>query len=235
MSSTNLPVPTGYSDWLRELKSRIQGARQRALLAANAEQIALYHHLGCEILGRRDRDGWGAKVVERLASDLRDAFPDMRGFSVSNLKYMRFFAQECPSRRFGQQSADQLPWFHIVTLITKITDPELRAWYAQAAIEQAWTRETLTGQIESRLHLRQGAAVTNFERRLPGPSSASNDGVGAGASREDRFGLDVFAPEGGTDAHPQKSSPNHLGAGGMLLSGSSGDTECGNHHGGPRR
>ena len=167
MSSTNLPVPTGYADWLRELKSRIQGARQRALLAANAEQIALYHHLGCEILGRRDRDGWGAKVVERLASDLRDAFPDMRGFSVSNLKYMRFFAQECPSRRFGQQSADQLPWFHIVTLITKITDPELRAWYAQAAVEQAWTRGTLTGQIESRLHLRQGAAVTNFERRLP--------------------------------------------------------------------
>ncbi len=167
MSSTNLPVPTGYADWLRELKSRIQGARQRALLAANAEQIALYHHIGRELLDRRDRDGWGAKVVERLASDLRDAFPDMRGFSVRNLKYMRHFAQECPDLRIGQQSAAQLPWFHVITLITKLADPAQRAWYAQAAVEQAWTRGTLTGQIESRLHLRQGAAVTNFERRLP--------------------------------------------------------------------
>jgi predicted nuclease of restriction endonuclease-like (RecB) superfamily len=167
VTHAHLPIPPGYADWLRDLKHRIQGARQRALLAANAEQIRLYHDIGRELLERRDRDGWGAKVVDRLSSDLREAFPDMRGFSTSNLKYMRSFAQECPNRQFGQQSADQLPWFHVVTLITKLADPALRAWYAEAAVGRAWSRETLGRQIASRLHVRQGAAVTNFEQRLP--------------------------------------------------------------------
>ncbi len=167
MTGANLPVPAGYSDWLRDLKLRIQGARQRALLAANAEQLQLYHHIGRELLDRRDRDGWGAKVVDRLAQDLRDAFPEMKGLSASNLKYMRFFAQECPERQFGQQSADQLPWFHIVALITKLSDPAMRAWYARAAVERSWSREALLGQIRAGAHLRQGTAVTNFERRLP--------------------------------------------------------------------
>jgi len=62
--------------------------------------------------------GWGAEVIDRLARDLKAAFPDMRGWSSSSLKYMRFFAQHCPEWRFGQQAADQLPWFHIVTLLT---------------------------------------------------------------------------------------------------------------------
>jgi predicted nuclease of restriction endonuclease-like (RecB) superfamily len=162
-----VPIPSGYADWLRDLKQLIQEARQRALYAVNAEQIRLYHHIGRELLHRRDRDGWGAKVVDRLSLDLREAYPDMRGFSARNLKYMRSFARECPALLIGQQRAAQLPWFHIVTLITKVSDPAQRAWYAQAAVEQAWSRETLVGQIASRLYLRQGAAVTNFDRRLP--------------------------------------------------------------------
>jgi predicted nuclease of restriction endonuclease-like (RecB) superfamily len=89
------------------------GARQRALLAVNQEQIRLYHDIGRDILDRQSRQGWGAKVIDRLSSDLRAAFPDMKGLSASNLKYMRFFASECPDRRIGQQSADQLPWFHL--------------------------------------------------------------------------------------------------------------------------
>jgi predicted nuclease of restriction endonuclease-like (RecB) superfamily len=65
-----------------------------------------------------------------------------------------------------QQSAAQLPWFHIVTLITKLTDPILRDWYASEALQQAWPRSTLSLQIKNQLHLRQGGAVTNFEKRL---------------------------------------------------------------------
>jgi len=107
------PVPAGYAEWFSRLKLRIAGARQRALLAANAEQIRLYHDIGREILERQERQGWGAKVIDRLSSDLRAAFPDMKGLSSSNLKYMRFFAQLCPDCRIGQQSADQLPWFHM--------------------------------------------------------------------------------------------------------------------------
>ena len=116
MTRNPLALPADYANWLTELKSRIAGARQRVALAANAQQIQLYHEIGCDILKRQASEGWGAKVIDRLSSDLRAAFPDMKGLSSSNLKYMKFFAQECPDRQFGQQSADQLPWFHIVTL-----------------------------------------------------------------------------------------------------------------------
>jgi predicted nuclease of restriction endonuclease-like (RecB) superfamily len=166
MSKSPLQLPADYAKWLTSLKQRIKGARQRALLAANSEQIRLYHDIGRDILDRQSRQGWGAKVIDHLSADLRAAFPDMRGLSASNLKYMRFFAAECPNRLIGQQSADQLPWFHIVTLITKLQDQSLREWYAREALEQSWPRETLDTQIKNRLHLRKGAAVTNFERSL---------------------------------------------------------------------
>ncbi|MBX3751320.1 MAG: DUF1016 family protein [Opitutaceae bacterium] len=166
MSKTTLSLPAGYVDWLADIKQRIQGARQRAVLAANAEQIRLYHGIGLDILDRQRRQGWGAKVIDRLSSDLRNAFPEMKGLSPANLKYMRFFAQECPERLFGQQSADQLPWFHIITLITKLRDSTAREWYAREALQQSWGRETLALQIKAQLHLRRGAAVTNFEQRL---------------------------------------------------------------------
>jgi len=171
MKHVESPIPSGYAAWLRELKRRIQGARQRAVLAANAELIQLYHDLGREILERRERDGWGAKVVDRLAADLREAFPEMRGLSASNLKYMRCFAERCPERQFGQQPADQLPWFHIVTLLTRLRDDVERAWYARAAIEHAWSRQVLIAQIDSRAHLRHGAAQSNFAQRLPAPDA----------------------------------------------------------------
>ncbi len=166
MSKTVFSLPVDYTDWLSSLKKRIQGARHRALLAANNEQIKLYHEIGREILERQRKQGWGAKIIDRLAADLRAAFPDMKGLSASNLKYMRFFAQECPDRLIGQQAADQLPWFHIVTLITKLSEPTLRDWYAREALEQSWPRETLAIQIKNQLHLRQGAAITNFGQRL---------------------------------------------------------------------
>ncbi len=162
-----LAVPPEYARWVASLTQRIRGARQQAVLSANREQIRLYHEIGREILERQGQQGWGARVVDRLSVDLRAAFPDMKGLSVSNLKYMRVFAQECPGLQIGQQSADQLPWFHIVTLLTKLADPSLREWYAREALRGSWPRDTLTLQIKNQLHLRQGAAVNNFDQRLP--------------------------------------------------------------------
>lgn len=120
VTGSHLPIPADYADWLRELKQRIREARHRALLAVNGEQIRLYHHIGREILERQSRQGWGAKVIDRLSTDLRAAFPEARGFSTRNLKYMRHFAQECPELQIGQQPAAQLPWFHIVILLTQV-------------------------------------------------------------------------------------------------------------------
>ncbi|MBS7776868.1 PDDEXK nuclease domain-containing protein [Acidovorax sp. CCYZU-2555] len=165
-------APEDYADWLAKLKGQIAQARQRAALAINAELVQLYARIGRDILQRQQAQGWGAKVIERLARDLKEAFPDMRGWSSSNLKYMRFFAQHCPDGQFGQQPADQLPWFHIVTLLTQLDSMQDRAWYATQTLQHGWSRTTLAVHIKNRLHLRQGAAVTNFEARLPAPASA---------------------------------------------------------------
>ena len=111
-------------------------------------------------------------MIDRLACDLKDAFPDMRGFSTRNLKYMAFFAQHCPDGQFGQQPAAQLPWFHVVTLLTQLDQPAARAWYAAQTVQQGWSRTTLALHIKNKLQLRQGGAMTNFEARLPAPDSA---------------------------------------------------------------
>lgn len=119
-SPTQADLPPGYADWLNQIKKDISHARQRASLAVNAELVSLYTRIGREILARQEAQGWGAKVIDRLALDLKDAFPDMRGWSSRNLKYMAFFAQRCPNGLIGQQPAAQLPWFHFVTLLTKL-------------------------------------------------------------------------------------------------------------------
>ena len=164
--------PEGYADWLTQLKADIAQARQRAALAVNAELVQLYHRIGAEIRQRQQVNAWGAKVIERLARDLSDAFPDIRGFSSRNLKYMAFFAQHCPNGLFGQQPAAQLPWFHVVTLLTKLASPAEREWYAQQTVLLGWSRSTLEQNIKNRLQQRQGAAVTNFVARLPAAESA---------------------------------------------------------------
>lgn len=160
------PVTADYARWLSGLKSEIQAARARAVLSVNQELIGLYHRIGRDILERQERQGWGAKVIDRLSTDLRDAFPDMKGLCGRNLKYMKAFAQACPELTIGQQPAAQLPWFHIVALLTKVSAPAEREWQAARAIEQAWFRSTRKAQIKSHLYLRQGAALNKLEQRL---------------------------------------------------------------------
>ncbi len=162
---------TDYAQWLQKLKTRISAARTRAALAVNSELIALYHQIGKEILTKQSEQNWGAKVIDRIAQDLKAAFPDMKGFSNRNLKYMRYFAEHCPALQFGQQPAAQLPWFHIVTLLTKLSTPVDREWYAKSAAKHGWSRLTLELNIGNALHTRQGNAVSNFAISLSKPDS----------------------------------------------------------------
>jgi predicted nuclease of restriction endonuclease-like (RecB) superfamily len=127
------PPPQGYADWLAELKTRIHNAQQRATLAVNRELVMLYWQIGKDILERQAREGWGAKVVDRLAHDLRTAFPSMKGFSPRNLKYMRSFAQAWPEAEFVQAVLAQLPWYHHLALLDKLNTAAERRWYAAQA------------------------------------------------------------------------------------------------------
>lgn len=165
------PPPNGYTDWLAELKNRIHTAQQRSVLAVNRELVLLYWQIGRDILTRQSEQGWGAKVIERLSHDLRNAFPDIKGFSRANLMYMRAFAEAWPDAEIVQQAVGQLPWGHNLVLLTRLKDPHQRLAYAQSAIEHGWSRNTLNIHIETRLLERSGKAVTNFKTSLPKPHS----------------------------------------------------------------
>lgn len=165
------PQPEGYAEWLAELKTRIHQAQQRATLAVNRELVLLYWQIGQDILARQSARGWGAKVIDGLAHDLRAAFPDMKGFSPRNLKYMRAFAQAWPEVQFVQEVLAQLPWYHHLALLDKLPGPQTRRWYAAKAIEHNWSRNILVMQIETRLLERSGKAATNFPATLPAPQS----------------------------------------------------------------
>jgi predicted nuclease of restriction endonuclease-like (RecB) superfamily len=161
----------GYIELIISLKEKIRAAQHKAALSVNKELVMLYWEIGREILTRQAAEKWGAKVIERLSTDLSREFPEMKGFSLRNLKYMRAFAEAYSNKQFVQQVAAQIPWFHNCVLLNKIRDQNERDWYIQKTIEHGWSRNVLVHQIESRLYHRQGKAITNFSRTLPQPQS----------------------------------------------------------------
>jgi predicted nuclease of restriction endonuclease-like (RecB) superfamily len=166
-----LARPAGYAEWLTELKMRIHTAQQRTALAVNRDLLSLYWHLGRDLLERQAAGSWGSSVIDQVSTDLRAAFPDMRGFSPSNLKYMRAFAEAWPDFPNRQQAVGDLPWGHNVVLLTKLKQDDQRLAYAQAALSHGWSRNVLVHHIELRTVERQGKALTNFEQQLPKPQS----------------------------------------------------------------
>ncbi|MGD1854132.1 MAG: YhcG family protein [Leptolyngbyaceae cyanobacterium] len=162
------PLSTdNYRQFLQALKERIRSAQVKAALAVNQELILLYWQIGREILSRQQQEGWGTKVIDRLAKDLKRDFPEMTGFSSRNLKYMRAFADAYPDTQQVQQVFSRIPWGHNVRLLDALKDPEERLWYARQTLEKGWSRNVLLMQIEQGLHQQTSVAVTNFERTLP--------------------------------------------------------------------
>jgi predicted nuclease of restriction endonuclease-like (RecB) superfamily len=156
-----------YGQLLSALKERVRSAQLRAGLAVNRELVPLYWQIGKDILENQERLGWGAKVVDRLSRDLHQAFPTMRGFSPRNLKYMRALAEAYTEAEFVQQAVAQIPWGHNVRILDRAHDRATRDFYIRGTVEHGWSRDVLEMQIDSRLHERQGGAVTNFPQVLP--------------------------------------------------------------------
>lgn len=164
-------APPDYAAWLADLKARIQQQRLHVVLASNAVMVLLYWDIGRSILDKQDVQGWGSRVIDRLAADLREAFPEMKGFSPRNLKYMRAFAAAWPDPEIVQQSVAQLSWRHNLALLEKLRSPDDRLWYAAKTLEYGWSSNILVLQIEAQAHRRQGKAQTNFPATLPPPDS----------------------------------------------------------------
>lgn len=165
--STLAEIPEGYDAFFADLKQLITRQRIKTVLSANAAMVMLYWEVGKSILVRQQKEGWGSKVIDRLSHDLKIAFPDMSGFSARNLKYMRKFAEAWPDREIVQRTVAQIPWRSNLILLEKLSDPEIRLWYAGKTIELGLSKDMLAIQIETRLHERQGKAINNFQAALP--------------------------------------------------------------------
>ena len=160
-------LPRDYAETLSAIKRRIQQERLHVILAANSAMVLLYWDIGRMILDRQQREGWGARVIDRLAADLREGYPDMQGFSARNLLFMRSFAEACPDAEKVKQLVSQLPWGHVIRLLQRVKDPEVREWYIRESVEHGWSRSILELQIDGRAHERHGKALTNFKATLP--------------------------------------------------------------------
>lgn len=156
-----------YFQFIEKIKNTIQQQRISVVLNANASMICLYWNIGQAILQKQLDEGWGAKVIDRMAADIKTAFPEMSGFSPRNIKYMRKFAQCWPDFKFVQQVVAQIPWRTNRMLLDKLDDQESRIWYAQKAIENGWSSAVLDLQIQNDLMNRSGKAVNNFPAALP--------------------------------------------------------------------
>lgn len=160
-------LPSNYWEVLQKLKSRIRSTQLRAVLKVNEELIALYLEIG-KNLSEKHTAAWGSKIVEQLANDLRTEFPDMKGFSRSNLFAMRqVYLAYKDSPNSVQQLVGQIPWGHNILIVTKVKEPSIRQWYLTKTIENGWSRNVLSAQIESEAFGRTGQALTNFPTTLP--------------------------------------------------------------------
>ncbi len=160
-------MPKNYSEFLANLKKRIQQERLKSVLSANAALVMMYWDIGTSILQKQQDEGWGAKVIDRLSRDLKNAFPEMGGFSPRNLKYMRAFADSWKDREIVQGVLAQITWYHNLALLEKLEEPELRMWYAGKTLENGWSRNVLVYQIKTNLYHRIGKTTHNFELSLP--------------------------------------------------------------------
>ena len=160
-------MPVSYPDFIQNLKREIRRKRLTVILHANVEMNCLYWKIGSLIMEKQAEEGWGAKIIDRISKDLQDGFPEMKGFSARNIKYMRKFAESWTDYEFVQQVVAQIPWRSNIILLEKIKDIKTRTLYAQKCMEYGWSSAVLLLQIENRSMERLGKSVNNFQISLP--------------------------------------------------------------------
>ena len=164
-----------YKSWLGELKGKVRQAQLKAAVSVNTALLEFYWQLGADIVAKQQDTVWGSGFLKQLSHDMLVEFPDVKGFSLRNIKYMRqWFMFWNDKEPIGQQAVAQLtkiPWGHNLTIITKARSHGEALFYVLKTMENNWSRNVLTHQIESRLFDREGKAISNFSTTLPAPQS----------------------------------------------------------------
>lgn len=182
-----MALPEGYEDLLAEVRATVAAARRRAQRVVNTELLLMYWDVGHAVLDRQGAEGWGARVIDRLAADVRAEFPEMRGLSRTNVWSMRAMAGAWGREAIVQQPVGRLPWGHVILLLTKLDQQHERDWYAAAAVEHGWSRQVLTHHVATGLRARTGSAPSNFTTAL-----AEGDSDLAQALTRDPYVLDFL-------------------------------------------
>lgn len=167
LAALSSSLPEAYPALLADIKRCLVQARLRTVLVANSAMIQTYWQIGQSILARQSAEGWGARVIDRLSADLREAFPEMGGLSPRNLLSMKVFAEAFPDSAIAKQLVSQLPWGHIVVLLQKVKSSKERLWYVRTCLDQGWSRNILSLQIGTKAHQRSGQSLNNFSTTLP--------------------------------------------------------------------
>jgi len=161
----------GYATFLKSLKAKVKSAQLKAAVSVNTEMITLYWEIGKSIHSKQEEHGWGSKTIEKLSIDLRSAFPDMKGFSSRNLKYMLKFARAYPDFELVHQLGALIPWKHNIVLLERVKEKKAREWYIKKTIENGWSRSVLEIWLENELYEREGKGINNFERTIGLPET----------------------------------------------------------------
>lgn len=199
INNSNLLLPNDYSLWRKGIETLIDTAKLKAAINVNMELLSLYWNIGKQILDKQEKQGWGKKIIEQLSKDLMTKYPDDRGYSVRNLKYMRQFAVAYPQFPFVQvplaqlkslpilqatlnkledEGTDfvqvplaQISWYHHISLLSKVKDDAERAYYITETAQNGWSRDVMLMQIDNGYIHAKGHAINNFEQTLPSPQS----------------------------------------------------------------
>lgn len=160
-------LDASYPEFIQKLIEDIHQVKIKTVLQANTSMILLYWNIGKSVLKKQKAAGWGAKVIDRISFDLRKNFPEMKGFSPRNLKYMKKFAETWTDTSFVQQVVAQIPWHSNIILLDKLSDVTSRIWYAEMTLKNGWSSNILDMQIQSNAIQRLGKSVNNFEIAIP--------------------------------------------------------------------
>jgi predicted nuclease of restriction endonuclease-like (RecB) superfamily len=170
-NGTNLKSDSEYAVFIKDIKLRVQHAQIKAAVSVNQELLRLYWEMAGRIVEKQKGSIWGDGFLVQLSRDLQAEFPDMKGFSFRNIKYIRQWYLYWQENPIGQQLVAQIPWGHNLVIISKTKSNEEALFYVHKTIENNWSRAVLTHHIERELYSREGKAITNFKTTLPAPHS----------------------------------------------------------------
>lgn len=199
IKGNNTLLPNGYTQWRKDIEQLIDTAKLHTALNVNVGTLTLYWNIGKSILQKQEQEGWGKQVIEQLSKDLISRYPDDRGYSVRNLRYMKRFASAYPDfpilqvplaelkelpilqatlaelenegKEFVQVPLAQISWYHHISLLPKVKDEAERAYYITETAQNGWSRDVMLLQIDNGYIHAKGHAINNFEQTLPPPQS----------------------------------------------------------------